>query len=95
MTLVLWLLGLYLAKIVIAKCLGDTILGTRDERMSSVASALLIGLVIVIVAVNLPYIGSVLNFLLILIGFGACVMAAYHVYQMSGLRRNADNASDH
>ena len=60
--------------------------------MSSVALTLLIGLFIVIVAVNLPFIGDVLNFLLILIGLGALVMT---VYQMSGLRRHGGDASDH
>jgi hypothetical protein len=73
----LWLLGLYLAKIIIAKCIGNAILGAKADRLSTTALALIIGLVIVIVAVNLPYIGSILNFVLILIGVGSLAKALY------------------
>jgi len=76
---VLWLLGLYLAKIVIAKCIGSAILGARDSSLSSTLLPLLLGLVIVIIAVNLPYIGGILNFILMLIGFGALVMTVYRM----------------
>jgi cytoskeletal protein CcmA (bactofilin family) len=73
----LWLLGLYLAKIVIAKFVGSAILGARADRFSTTALALIIGLVIVIVAVNLPYIGGVLNFVFMLIGLGALARTIY------------------
>jgi hypothetical protein len=76
---VLWLLGLYLAKIIVAKCIGSAIFGARDNGLSSTLLPLLIGLVIVIIAVNLPYIGGILNFILMLIGFGALVMTVYRM----------------
>jgi hypothetical protein len=85
-TFMFWLLGLYLAKIVIARCIGGAILGTSGDGMASTALALLIGLVVVIAAVNLPFIGGILNFLLILIGLGALVLT---IWQMSGSRPNA------
>jgi hypothetical protein len=76
---VLWLLGLYLAKIVIAKCIGSAILGSKSNGLSSTLLPLLLGLVIVIIAVNLPYIGGVLNFLLMITGLGALVLAIYRM----------------
>ena len=84
---VLWLLGLYLAKIVIAKCIGSAILGARDNGLSSTILPLLLGLVIVIIAVNLPYIGGILNFLLMLMGLGALVMAVYRM-RPAGVSQN-------
>jgi hypothetical protein len=76
---VLWLLGLYLAKIVIAKCIGSAILGSKSNGLSSTLLPLFLGLVIVIIAVNLPYIGGVLNFLLMITGLGALVLAVYRM----------------
>jgi len=75
----LWLLGLYLAKIVVAKCIGCAILGVRENGLSSILLPLLVGLVIVIIAVNLPYIGGILNFLIMLVGFGALAMTIYRM----------------
>jgi hypothetical protein len=78
--LVLWLLGLYLSKIIVARYVGGAILRTQDEKMSSAALSLVIGLIIVIICVDLPYIGGVINFLLVLIGLGALVMTAYQQF---------------
>jgi hypothetical protein len=47
--------------------------------LASTLLPLLVGLVIIIVAVNLPYIGGILNFLLMLIGFGALIIAIYRM----------------
>jgi cytoskeletal protein CcmA (bactofilin family) len=76
-TLVLWLLGLYLSKIIVARFIGGAILKTGDARMSSIAPSLVVGLIIVIICVDLPYVGGVINFLLVLIGLGALVITAY------------------
>jgi hypothetical protein len=67
----LWLAGLYLSKIVVAEFVG------RSLMHSSGAVPLLAGLLIVVVAVNLPWIGGLINFLLVLLGLGAIVMTAY------------------
>ena len=76
--LALWALGIYLAKIPIALFLGRTLLGPRGAR--GPALALLVGLLAVFVAVNLPFIGWIVNLALTLIGIGglfAWVLAAY------------------
>jgi cytoskeletal protein CcmA (bactofilin family) len=75
--IMLWLLGLYMAKIVVARCIGAALLGKESQGLKSTALSLLIGLVIVVVAVNLPYIGGVLNFVLMLIGLGALAKTLY------------------
>ena len=76
-TIVVWLLGLYLAKIVVARYVGEVIMGNKGGAMSSRIIALLVGLVVVVVAVNLPFIGGIINFLLLLIGLGALAMTVY------------------
>jgi hypothetical protein len=78
-TIVVWLLGLYLAKIVVARYVGEVIMGKRGDAMSTRVVTLLVGLVIVVVAVNLPFIGGIINFVLFLIGLGALVMTVYRV----------------
>lgn len=83
-----WLLGLYLAKIIVAKWIGGSILETKGNGMAATALALLFGLIVVTVAVNLPYIGGVLNLLLILIGLGALVTITY-----DALRRHPKDAA--
>jgi hypothetical protein len=82
-TLLFWLLGLYLAKIIVARCIGDSLFGARGDAMSSTAIALLVGLVVVIVAINLPYIGGVLNIFMVLIGMGSLVIILYEMWGRS------------
>ena len=76
-TLALWLLGLYLAKIVLAGFLGRALLGGQGEQRPSPALALLAGLVLVLIAVNLPFVGGIINFLLTLLGLGAMIVTVY------------------
>jgi cytoskeletal protein CcmA (bactofilin family) len=70
-----WMLGLYLAKIVVAAFIGRALL---PSEQSSLGIVLLAGLVLVLIAVNLPYVGGLVNLILTLIGFGALLIAAYH-----------------
>jgi len=72
-----WFVGLYLAKIVLANFIGRTLLSGSVDRMSSVALGLLVGLVITFIAINLPYVGGMIHFVLVLIGFGALAMNVY------------------
>ena len=76
-TLALWLLGLYIAKIVLAGFLGRALLGAQGEQRPAPALALLAGLVLVLIAVNLPFVGGIINFLLTLLGLGALIMTVY------------------
>ena len=76
--LALWALGIYLGKIPIALFLGRTVLGPRGGGGPTLA--LLVGLLAVFVAVNLPFVGWIVNLALTLIGVGglfAWALAAY------------------
>ena len=67
----LWIAGLYFSKIVVADFVGRSLMKERG------AVSLLAGLFVVVVAVNLPWIGGLVNFLLCLMGLGAIVMLVY------------------
>jgi cytoskeletal protein CcmA (bactofilin family) len=77
----LWIVLLYLATIVIALLLGRALVGANGR---GIAMALLVGLVLVIVAVNLPYVGSLVSLLLTVTGLGAVVVEASRWYRGSG-----------
>lgn len=62
----LYLAGLYIAKIIVATALGRMLLSDS----ASVALPLVAGLVVVIVASALPFIGGIIGFVLTLLGLG-------------------------
>ncbi len=78
-SLVVWIAGLYLAKIVIAIFLGRRLLGRTSD--DGIAVALLAGLVAIIVAVNVPYLGSFINLALTLVGVGVLFIWAITAYR--------------
>ena len=74
----LWALAIYLAKIPVALFLGRTILGPSGR--GGLVPALLVGLLAVFVAVELPFVGWVIDLALTLIGVGVLctwVLGAY------------------
>ncbi|PYS52714.1 MAG: hypothetical protein DMG13_15345 [Acidobacteria bacterium] len=77
LTLALWITAAYMAKIVIAAFLGRSLLGGQGLEQPSFALVLLAGLLPIFIAINLPFIGGVIDFLLILLGLGALVTAIY------------------
>jgi cytoskeletal protein CcmA (bactofilin family) len=88
MTTGLWIAGLYLSKIVIAAFLGRSLIGNRNADPST-PFVLLAGLVPVFVAINLPYFGSIIHFLLIVLGLGALVTTIYPLLQHNSPSRSA------
>ena len=72
-SLVLYLIALYLAKIVVAEFVGRQLMQSRG------ALPLLVGVLVVVVAINLPWIGGLINFLLILLGLGALAVTTYRI----------------
>ena len=72
-SVVLWLAGIYLAKIMVAEFVGRTLL------KKSGAMSLLTGLALVILVVDLPVVGSVISFVFYLLGMGAIVMTVYRM----------------
>jgi cytoskeletal protein CcmA (bactofilin family) len=67
-----WLAGLYLAKIVFANVLGS-LLFRSPAGLPHYAATLLAGLVVVMIAINLPFVGWLFNIVLTLIGLGMIV----------------------
>src|SRR5262247_1353072 len=76
------LIAMYFAKIVVAGFLGRSPL-EKDDTHASTALVLLAGLVPIFIAINLPYVGGLVNFLLIVLGLGMLVVRAF---QMTGWR---------
>jgi cytoskeletal protein CcmA (bactofilin family) len=73
-SLALWVFGLYIAKIVVAAYVGRSLFGTPT---TSLAIQLLAGLVIVLIAVDIPYVGGLVNFLLTIVGLGAILLEVF------------------
>ena len=78
----LWALAIYLAKIPVAFFLGRTFLGPRV--LGGPAPALLVGLLAVFVAVNLPFVGWIINLALTLVGVGVLFAWAMDAYRGAG-----------
>jgi hypothetical protein len=70
--IVMFLLGaaaLYFAKAVVAQLIGRALFRSSGD-MPHPAATLLAGLVLVIIAINMPFVGGFLNLLLTLVGLG-------------------------
>jgi anti-sigma factor RsiW/cytoskeletal protein CcmA (bactofilin family) len=73
---ILWLLGLYFAKTVVAQYIGRSLFNS-PRGTPHYAATLLAGLVIVLIAVNLPWIGGLVGLVLTLVGLGMIVAYVY------------------
>ena len=71
-TIMAWLTAWYLAKIVIAHLVGRSVLASRSDD-PGLALALFVGLIIVTIAINLPFLGGVINLLATVLGLGLMV----------------------
>jgi cytoskeletal protein CcmA (bactofilin family) len=76
---VLWLLGLYFAKIVVAQMIGRSLFKS-PMGYPHYAATLVAGLVIVIIAINLPWIGALTNLVLTCVGLGLLALYAAGVH---------------
>ena len=75
--LILWGVSLYLAKVFVGAALGRGVIQGRAGERPAFALALLAGLIIVFVTINLPYVGPWLSFLVTLVGLGLAILGAY------------------
>lgn len=82
-TIMAWLTAWYLAKIVIAHLVGRSVLASRSDD-PGLALALFVGLIIVTIAINLPFLGGVINLLATVLGLGLMVQFWLH-------RRSSDD----
>jgi hypothetical protein len=79
-------LALYLGKLFIVAELGRRILNLSGNKRSDVVWSLLIGLLIVAVLVELPFVGALIGFVLAVLGLGTVVN-----YLLVGRRRRAES----
>ncbi|MEZ5552283.1 MAG: zf-HC2 domain-containing protein [Pseudomonadales bacterium] len=78
-TFLLWLMCLYAAIIVVASFIGNLLLAGRGPATDNQARVLplLMGLVIVFVLINLPFLGGPLRLLTIVVGLGLIVQQGF------------------
>lgn len=87
--LFLLVLLIYLAKIVLSLMIGRMMLRS-SARADSLSWALLTGLMVVFITINLPAIGGVINFLLTVVGVGMLTQAMFIYTSGLGNDRYAD-----
>ena len=73
----LWLFGVYLSKILVSAIIGRMVL--QDSQ--SYAVVLLVGLLIVLIVSNIPFIGGFMSFLMTILGLG--LLTQYLIRQIS------------
>jgi len=79
-TIMLWLLAVYISKVFVALLLGRALLRAPAGQAARFALPLLLGLVLVIISFHLPYVGKLLHFLVWLLGLGIMLLQAYRHY---------------
>lgn len=77
LSLALWVIGLYLAKIFVAAFIGRALTRPDREQPAQFALALLVGLVILHVAFYLPYLGFLIQLLVLVLGLGMSVLQVH------------------
>ena len=79
----LWLAGLWIAKVFVGAALGRGLMRQRPGEPPNFAVPFIVGLLIIFVATDLPYVGAWLSFLTILVGLGLAVLGV-----RNGMRRD-------
>jgi cytoskeletal protein CcmA (bactofilin family) len=74
-----WIVAIYLSGILVALMLGQHLLRGARANGGAFALTLLAGLVVLQIAVHLPYVGGVVRFLVILVGLGLLVTQSVHL----------------
>ena len=77
--LLLWMVGVYIAKVAVAQFVSARIVGVTDKPRHY-ALTLALGLALVIVVVNLPFVGGLFNFVLTVLGLGVLVLVVWRFY---------------
>jgi anti-sigma factor RsiW len=80
LAVIVWLFGLYFAKVVVAQLIGRKLFASA-HGVPHYAATLLAGLVIVFVAINLPWVGWLIGIAITLLGLG---MMVTYVSERSG-----------
>ena len=93
LTLFAWLAGMYLAKVFVGAFIGQGMLKSEAGPPRAFALSLLLGLFIIYVATDFPYVGGVVSFLVILLGLGIVATQAYSRWPRSTASRGSEMAA--
>lgn len=78
--LVLYLLSIYLAKIFVASIIGNLVLKLAEKKKEpSMLWSVVTGLILVLIAINIPYVGYVISLIINILGLGAIVLYLYNL----------------
>jgi cytoskeletal protein CcmA (bactofilin family) len=77
MALACWVAAIYISKVVVAGFVGRSLLARGGDTQPATALMLLAGLVPIFIAINLPYLGPLVNLLLVILGLGLIVVRIY------------------
>ena len=79
--LVIYIIILYISRIYVGLWVGQYVLRKLKQETRSRVLAMALGLIIVVIGINLPIIGGLIHFVIILLGFGAIILTEYDVYK--------------
>ena len=77
----LYLMLLFVSTVVVAALVGTSLTGFDVETTSGFGAVLLLGLVVVVAAMSLPYVGWILRFLIGLAGMGLLITTVHQMWQ--------------
>ncbi len=79
--LVIYIILVYISRIYVGLWVGQYVLRKLKQETKSRVIAMALGLIIVVIGINLPIIGGLIHFVIILLGLGAIVLTEYDVYK--------------
>ena len=82
----LYLGGIYVSGIVVSSLVGSALVKPRGENWTAFGLTLLVGLIAVLVVTNLPFVGSLILFLVIAAGVGLLIQRGHSAWRGSATR---------
>ena len=79
--LVIYIILVYISRIYVGLWVGQYVLRKLNQETKSRVIAMALGLIIVVIGINLPIIGGLIHFVIILLGLGAIILTEYDVYK--------------
>jgi hypothetical protein len=73
-SLVIYLVMLYVAKVVASLAVGSALIGRRQKSVSSLVLALALGVLITELITSVPLIGGFINIILLIVALGAMML---------------------
>jgi len=84
---IIYIISIYISRIYVGFWIGQYVLKRLKKETRSRVLAMAVGLIIVFIGVNLPIIGIFIHLVILLLGFGAIILAGYDSFQKSKERK--------